>query len=51
MYIFHNSFPSPSIHCMYYTNHFYDFAGNSNQKKSKFNHLRIEFALYLPRIW
>lgn len=51
MYIFHNSFSSPSIHCMYYTNHFREFAGNSNQKKSKFNHLRIEFAPYLTRIW
>lgn len=36
---------------MYYTNDFREFAGNSNQKKSKFNHLGIEFALCFTWIW
>ena len=41
----HNSFPLLSVHCMYYTNDFRRFAADSDQKKSKFNHLPIELAL------
>lgn len=41
----HNSFPLLSVHCMYYTNDFRRFAVDSDQKKSKFNHLPIELAL------